>query len=501
MVPIVIDRRLRLPLDVLPEAVVADLQARTTYPNPARHKLERLARGAQGKRAMAFRFAARKEPFEVSSWAVEDGQLTLPRGALPKVRGVLRAHGLEWRLIDNRSRGTGPQWTSAVVHRPDPKAADGGDLRWYQEAAIEAATARQNCLLRAPTGSGKTTTAIALTSRLRLPTLIVVWNGGLLAQWRDRLKAELGLRDEEIGQLGDGKKEIRAVTLAMQQTLARGGTARALGSMFGVVICDEVQRFAASTFLDVIDAFDSYYRIGISADETRVDGKEFLIYDAFGEVAHEVKQDELIDAGAVLDVECRLIPTDFRADWYVAQRDSGGSPDFNRLLDEMTANEERTALAVEVAAREVADGHQVLLLTHRVEHAHRIDAALASHGVAGEIMLGGEEWKERFDAARSGLRAGTVRAVAGTVQAVGTGIDVPSLSRGVLTTPVNANRQLYGQIRGRLCRVGKDDAVLYVLWDRHISGGAVLKRMLAWNRTVRVLDGGEWVDGREFAKR
>jgi superfamily II DNA or RNA helicase len=167
----------------------------------------------------------------------------------------------------------------------------------------------------------------------------------------------------------------------------------------------------------------------------------------------------------------------------------------------MTSDEQRTDIAVKIAAEEVAAGQQVLLLTHRVEHAQRIDAALTSHAIVSDVMLGGEEWKERFDAARAGLRSGKIRAVAGTVQAVGTGIDVPSLSRGVLTTPVGSNRQLYGQIRGRLCRVGKEDAVLYVLWDRHVNGMSLIKRMLSWNRTVRVLDNGLWVDGREFSKR
>jgi superfamily II DNA or RNA helicase len=326
-----------------------------------------------------------------------------------------------------------------------------------------------------------------------------VWTGGLLEQWRDRIVAELGIPAEEIGQIGGGVHKVKPFTLAMQQSLMRGNAAKLRG-VFGVVICDEVQRFGAKTFLDVVDAFDSHYRIGISADETRSDGKEFLIYDEFGDVAHEVSREQLIDAGAVLDVECRVIPTEFRADWYVTERDSGGSPNHTMLLEEMTADETRTKLAVDIAAQEVAAGQQVVVLTHRVEHAKRIAVDLVARGIEADTMLGGEENKGRFEEARSRLKAGQLRAVAATVQAMGTGIDIPSLSRGVLATPIGANKQLYGQIRGRLCRTGKDDAVLYVLWDRHVHGLASLKRYGTWNRTTLVQAGGEWIDARGYMK-
>lgn len=494
-----VDNRLRLPAWELSDDVIAELRAACGHSNPAKFKLERLARGARGKRGIAFRMALKKEPDRIETWGMEGDEFTLPRGALGRMREILRKHEIAWKADDCRTKGNGPRYTRQLVHQPNPLAPDGGLLRWYQEEAIEAAIQRQNCILRAPTGSGKTTTAIGLIARLRLPTLVVVWTGGLLEQWRDRISAELKLPISEIGQIGGGVRAIKPITLAMQQSLMRGNAEKLRGT-FGLVICDEVQRFGAATFLQVIDAFDSHYRIGISADETRSDGKEFLIYDQFGDVAHEVSRDQLIEAGAVLDVECRVVPTDFRADWYVQERDSGGSPNHTLLLDEMTADETRTALAVNLAAQEVAAGHQVVVLSHRVEHAKRIAGDLIARGIEADTMLGGEENKARFEEARGRLKAGHLRAVSATVQAMGTGIDIPSLSRGILATPIGANRQLYGQIRGRLCRTGKDDAVLYVLWDRHVQGAASLKRYTAWNRTTLVQAGDEWVDVRTWMK-
>lgn len=503
-IPITVDARLRLPLATIPEAVADDLRARCAYPNPDRDRLGRLA-----SRDARLRFRLRSIPPAIETWEQHvGGEFSLPRGAMGKLRSALRAAGLTWTVQDKRTLG-GTVGSLGWEHRhaPDPDAPDGGALRDYQEEAVVAAIAKQNCLVRAPTGSGKTTTAIALLARLNLRTLVIVWTGGLLDQWKERLQRELALGEDDVGLVGQGKWKVRDITVAMQQTLAaafKRGDPRVLdlARYCGVVICDEVQRFAADTFLSVVDRFPAQYRIGFSADETRSDGKEFLIYDLFGSVAHEVSQDELIDAGAVLNVECRVVPTDFCAPWYTAQLQDGIAPDFNRLLDEMSVDAERNALVVQLAAQEAAAGEQVIVLSQRVEHAQRIDAALSARGVRTGIMLGGDDWKSRFDEARAGLRDGTVRAVAGTIQAVGTGIDIPSLSRGVLATPIGSNRQLYGQIRGRLSRPGKSDSVLYVLWDRHVQGRSALKRLVSWNRTCVVRDDdGAWVNGRAWLKQ
>jgi len=500
-VSITIDNRLRMGLDQLPAEVVDELKARCTYDNPGRRKMEQIVRGARGKKRAALSFALRNEPATVETWEESERDLTLPRGALGKVREVLTAHGLGWKYEDDRRTGDPRLKPPRFWHRPDPRAEDGGALRWYQVEAARECIARQNCLLRAPTGSGKTSTLINIIAALGLPTLIVVDSTELMRQWVGRLSVELGLDESEIGIIGGGARRLAPVTVGMRQSLMK--SAASLRATFGLVIVDEVHRAAASTFMDVVDAFASKYRIGASADETRKDGKEFLVYDIFGGVAHEVTRDALIRDGSVLDVECRVIPTEFRADWYVAARDAGQQPDFHRLLDEMTADAARNEIVAEVVGAEADAGEQVIALSHRVEHVLAIAAAQVARGRRAEPMLGGVEWAERRAAAIDSMRAGTLHVGAGTIQSIGTGLDLPSVGRGVLATPVGSNRQLYGQIRGRLCRPGPGKtAVIYVLWDQHVSGAASLKRMLEWNRSVLVRDGAEgWVQGRAYLKR
>ena len=166
----------------------------------------------------------------------------------------------------------------------------------------------------------------------------------------------------------------------------------------------------------------------------------------------------------------------------------------------MQQNLYRNELIVSLAEREVKAGHQVLVFSHRREHCYSLDAYLTGRGTKSGVLLGGDESAERFRETIAGIKDGTVRVAVGTVQAIGQGLDLPSVSRGIVTTPIVANRQLWGQVRGRLCRTseGKDDAIVFVLWDRHVVGSAMVRNLCKWNRDVKVLSGDDWVAGKRY---
>jgi hypothetical protein len=123
------------------------------------------------------------------------------------------------------------------------------------------------------------------------------------------------------------------------------------------------------------------------------------------------------------------------------------------------------------------------------------------------LLLGGKDAKVEFERTRVGILAGEVRVAVGTYQAVGTGTDLPSLARGVASTPIHNNKPFLEQVKGRICRVStataKSDARLYVLWDRAIFGLAPLRNLCRWSNVVKLKDAftGEWVDGHERLKQ
>jgi superfamily II DNA or RNA helicase len=423
--------------------------------------------------------------------------LTFPRGGLLRVREQLRNAGLTWTIEDLRTEGEPFEWQQAYAV-PDHNLT----LYPYQEGMVQAALAKQNCLLRAGTGAGKTVVAFALVARLKLPTIVIVWTGALMDQWVERLQKEMGLSKKQIGIIRGSKCDLKPITVAMQQSVVsrlKKGNGEAITSGFGVLIFDEVQRAAATTMFAAIDPFPAKYRIGISADESRKDRKEFLTYDLFGQVAAEVTRETLVAGGFVHDVEVCVVPTEFDAPWYRFR------PDFNKLLAEMQEDEARNNLALSMAMQEVEAEEQVLVLSHRVEHCRTMDATLTAQGIKTGVLLGGQEFQEVFRDSKAKLLSGEYRAAVGTVQAIGQGLDIPRMSRMVCMTPIANNKQQFGQVRGRICRTdtgsGKTNARLYYLWDRKVYGAAAIMNLVRWNPTVKVLEGGIWVEGKEYLKR
>lgn len=484
MITIAVDNRVRIPTEDLPEEIAEKIRAEFTHKNP-----ELAAKKALGLPTWNI-------PPEIKSYDERtDGELSIPRGGTSRVREILRAAKVDFRISDRRHPG------DPCIDFP---SYVGHSLRWYQGEAIEAAMRVQNCILRAPTGSGKTTMAIALAARMAVNTLIIVSTSGLFKQWEERATKELGIRREDVGVIQGKRRRLRPLTIAMQKTLSAKGIDQELREFFGAIICDEVQLFAASTFYAVTDPFPAKYRIGVSADERRKDRKEFLTYDIFGDVAHEVSRKQLEDEGAIVDVEIRVVPSDFEAEWYgladAEDEDDERKIDFKRLLDEMTNNEARNQLVMRHAMAEIDKGERVIMLSHRIDHCTALDRNFVAAQIPSGYLIGNNE--EEFERTRAGILDGSIRAGTGTYQALGYGIDLPAVGAGIATTPIASNRQAFNQVRGRLGRPapGKKQGRLYYLWDQHVYPKH-LRNIVAWNPTVKIFIGGKWIEARAYLKR
>lgn len=490
MTRVIVRERVYVTLGELTQAAQDALCKRFRHENPQYHRIA----------AMGYRPDASEPPVyhtwkdaPLSAWGPA---LSFPRGGMSRIRCVLQEHGVKYVVEDQRVE------VERIASIPEHRK----QLRPYQEASVQAALKRQNCIVRAPTGSGKTTAAIGFIARLKTATLVQVWSGNLMDQWIDRLESELGMRRKDIGIIRGGKVRLAPVTIGMQQTIASlianadPDELEQLLNYFGAVVCDEVQRFAAPTLFASVDPFPAKYRIGVSADETRKDKKEFLTYDLFGDVAHEVPRADLVNSGDVLDVKVCIVPTLFRAPWYKSR------PDWNRLLKELQENEPRNQLALQLALEEVKAGEQVLIISHRVEHCYKFDHMLAIAGVRAGVLIGGAENAAAFEESRAALLGGTYRVAVGTLQAIGQGLDIPSMSRMVVTTPIAKNRQQENQVKGRICRpseaTGKKGARYYYLWDQYVHGLEPVQNLVKWNRHVTIrMEDGTWVEAREYLAR
>lgn len=248
---VVVDSRLRLPAG-LSRTFVAALKKTCSHANPDFHK----------KKAMGF--ATWGVSSTIATWEIHDAgtpaeSLSLPRGAMQRLREVSAEHGFAPRFLDRRVRHPSVEWPPILF-----------DPRWYQDLGIEACLKHEQGVVRAPTGSGKTLMAIALAAVVGQPTLVIMRDGNLLAQWHEQAVEKGGLHEREVGILKGGSR-LRSgarLTLALQQTLYSGSfPLDEIAGRFGMVIVDEVHGVAARTFQGVISAFPARYRFGFSADE------------------------------------------------------------------------------------------------------------------------------------------------------------------------------------------------------------------------------------------
>lgn len=447
-------------------------------------------------------------PVYYRTWKNEgNGDISFPRGGMSRVREILRATVQRYTVADHRSAGSREFLDDDWGGEPIPKHKV--ELWDFQERIVEAVLKKHNCIVEAITGSGKSTAALAIASRLNLSTLVIVNAGGLRDQWIKRAAKELGIHTEDIGIIGDGKRRTTPFTIAMQQTL-KNGIAEEWMKAFGLIVCDEVDLFAAPTFFASVDPWPAMYRVGVTSTVERHDKKEFMVYDLFGDIVAEVTEEEALEKNRIVDVEIRIVPTRFTAPWYKAALASGNKfrirNSFHKYLHALAEDEGRNKIICDLVKAEVKNDEQVMVLSLRREHCFDLDRAFTERNIRSGVMLGGNEDKREFKRSLEGIQNRTLSVVVGTEKAIGRGQDFPVLSVGVMTMPIAKNVQLVQQVKGRLCRaceeIGKTGGILYYLWDRSIQGKKAVETLVKNNRSVVVKDeDGSWVDGKTYLAR
>ena len=376
---------------------------------------------------------------------VEDDTLHMWRGCMSDLKGTLNGLGVPFQVDDQRLWLDPVDFGSTIV------------LRDYQVPLFEAMVKRQQTIIRSPAGSGKTETCLAVVAHFQQPTLVLVWQQ---RQQKNLLERIPKYFTTDVGGVGGAfKKPVYApIMVGMVQSVRN--RIDELAPLFGCVVCDEVQRFAASTLSQVVNSMPAAIRLGASDDERRKDDREFLLYDTFGPTGASLAQ-----GTGQCPVEVIAVPSNFKA----------AGNNWNSLIDAMTTDKERNDLIVSLAAEQVAAGHRVLIWSDRVDHCQFLCECFDILGIPAGLLIGGTEFKEEADWTEAGLNDGTVKVGIGTSVAEQS-INIPPLDRGIMTcASADAPKFLrFKQMRGRLTRPhpGKDSKLFYI-WDRRVP---VLKR-------------------------
>lgn len=358
--------------------------------------------------------------------------LIVPRGCIRQIIHLCRRDSVAYKIVDCR-RALAP-----VEYRFS------GSLRPYQQVAVNRMLAKDFGTLSAPTGSGKTIMALYMIAVRRQPALIVVHTKELAFQWIERIAQFLGLSENEIGFIGDGKRRVGGIiTVALVQSLYR--CVDEIFTQTGHLIVDECHRIPSRTFTEAVIGFDCKYMLGLSATPWRRDGLSRLIFWHLGGVHHEMDAEKLIEDGAVLKAEVVVRETEFKPYFDPVK-------EYSRMLSELVADDARNRLIASDVAREVqAHPGVCLILSDRKNHCRTLHTLLKfGHKIDAELLTGDMSASERRTVLDR-INSGQARALVATGQLIGEGFDCSNLSTLFMTTPVRFNGRVL-QYLGRVLR-------------------------------------------------
>jgi superfamily II DNA or RNA helicase len=372
--------------------------------------------------------------------------------------------------------------------------------RPYQEDALAAwmqADGRGVVVL--PTGAGKTVLALMAIAKLGLRALVVVPTIELLYQWRDAVVERLGLPASKVGVIGDGRRELRPVTIV---TYASAAMPNAPIGGFGLLICDEAHHLPAPAYQAIALRSNTPYRLGITATPERSDGEAGALDRLLGPVVYQRTPAELSAEGHLAKFKEKRLYVDLSPDealrynslmtdwkWFLAKhrhqlarggdffgeliRRSGSDPAARQAL---RAHHQARMIALNAEAKigVVADllakhrPDKVIVFSEYTALVDRVSQALVLPSIT--YRTAPQERKGILAAFRGGAYS---KLAAGRV--LNEGVDVPDANVAIVVSG-NSTAREHIQRLGRVIRPKQQEAVLYEIVTRYTSEVATARR-------------------------
>lgn len=432
-----------------PHSILDELISYLTISNP---KYEEALR--QGRKGWGI------DPFIYNFDHIHNG-IAIPRGCRTKLLNLVKIEGVnDVEIIDNRMRF---EWreieSSSIIYRS------------YQSEPMETLVTKEEGLLVAPAGSGKTVMGLSLIPLFGQPTFWLTHTNRLAKQVIERIKTFLPcLRERDVGFIGGGKWETGKIfTVGMIQTLVR--REKELGclkDLFGLVILDEAHHCPASTFLKIINHLNPFYLFGLTATAYRRDKLEIIMFQALGEAVAIIKGSEIREAGGIMlpTVKYRSIRLKKR----LKDDDCARGSNTQAIMKEhIINNKERNNIIVGDIVKEALLGNYCIVVSGRKIHCETLYDLISIGWQKTGIATGDYTVKYRDEQVRR-FYDNEITVLVTTFELLGEGFDVDFLNRAFVATPFRA-RGKTEQFAGRLGRTakGKKDAIIYDYVDVDIG--------------------------------
>ena len=297
-----------------------------------------------------------------------------------------------------------------------------------------------SALINANPSWGKTFTGIAIATKLKQRTLVVVHTSLLKDQWVTEIKKTLGITPGVITR-GTMKYTDEPIVVANIQSLTKFTSA--VTKEFGLVIVDEVHHAPSEVFSKTLDKFHSAHKIGLSGTLKRKDNLHVVLTDYFSpEIFTADRSNQLEPTVHMYKTRVKL-NTNAMIPW---------ARKINELMDDISYREIVYGLADAYANK----GYKVLVVADRVEFLETGAEIVPKSVVVTGKVTDTDEREALLDSTREENNV-----IFGTISIFKEGINRPHWDCIILATPIN-NEPMLEQLVGRIQRIqeGKKDPIV-----------------------------------------
>ena len=251
-------------------------------------------------------------------------------------------------------------------HLPDKAGVLQPTGKTVQHEALHALMGARGGILQLACGKGKTVIFLHLLAQLKVPTLIVIDNTQLLAQWKKEIDKHLDVP----GGVGLIQGEVfdwqKAVVLTTYHTLSNQADmmSEEVRRWFGLVGWDEGHHVAAPTFAKTADLFYGR-RILLTATPERDDGQHVIYNFHIGKVLYKDLRQELKPniyfywTGLSLDKDNPLVA--------LATEDKNKDLHLGKLASYLGRWQQRLDIIKKLIDDALAKGRKVLVLSNAID--------------------------------------------------------------------------------------------------------------------------------------
>lgn len=335
-------------------------------------------------------------------------------------------------------------------------------LRPDQKAPIKEILEKRYGILEAQPRFGKTTCMTKIVTKLGLRTIVFVHQVDLARQFEQEFRNDTNVNALErkygrkiigLARKWDDVKNLDVAIVTWQKFHAGKGGAKAIKRFrdsFGLTLVDEGHRFSSQFSSKVVGAFNTRYRVAVTATPERKDKRDVVFKQIVGPVTA---------IGKTKQVPMRVHPV------YTGFAPKFGS--FMSYTKKCSQSASRNKLCLRQVVAEANAGHFVLVVTTLKKHIFDLCERLKKKGIRVEAFYGGV--RGRDDVLRR-AKSGQAQVIVG-MRSMLTGVNVPRWDRMHILMPTSNGPNHYQEFsRVRTVFEGKPYCVVHHYIDNCGAG-------------------------------